>query len=175
MSEKGKDLPKQETDSHETTDNEQEISRRDFMKRASQVAALSVFGVLAFDSVVDGVLQRISDMRAMGALSRVASEELARHRLSYYADAGVLLATCDVGNPFSGCDNTCSAGYSCTTQSAISCNNFNCNDSPFGCTGRDNTCGPPSGNTCVQVYNCNENYDTCSPVTCKPTYNQYYC
>lgn len=95
------------------------ISRRSFIRKSAEVAALSLFGVLALDGVMDKVLERIAENRAMGKLSDAAAGALKEHRLDYYANA-------------KGPKGPCFSNYDCSKADGIYCGNFKCPD--FDCS-----------------------------------------
>ncbi len=69
------------------TKESEAISRRRFMRKSAEVAAVSLFGVLGLDAVTDKVLERIAESQAIGRLSDSAANALKEHRLDHYADA----------------------------------------------------------------------------------------
>jgi len=97
------------------------VSRRAFMRKSAEVAALSLFGVIGLDAVVDRVLERVAENQAMGRLSDAAAGALKRHKLAYLASAG-----------------TCGNKVGCKGQEGHNCHNYfnaHCDPThPFGCT-----------------------------------------
>ena len=168
------------------TPESEAVSRRSFMRKSAEVAAISLFGVLGLDAVADKVLERIAENQAMGRLADSAAGTLKRERLDHYASAENLLPKlyCDHDHP--GCLN----GYYCTEPhdcpssvgcaSDVGCSDFTpqCTPGPYGCTGRQLTCSNsitcpveisctaanlncPPGYKCVTVQlDCNDFYDS---------------
>jgi len=159
---------REDTSPKETTEPEA-VSRRKFMRKTAEVAALSLFGVLGLDAVVDRVLERVAENRAIGKLSDAAAGALKQHRLDYYASAHILCWAC------THCDRGDHLGsYHCVTPGGVGCPNvFNpdgCNveEGPYGCSTGIRTL------TCEQIFecsmvNCDENNDNflCA-FTCQP-------
>lgn len=122
------------------------ISRRDFVRRAAQTAAFSLFGVLGLDAVMEKVLERVSEVRAIEDLSAAVSAELHRHRLMHYANAEDMGVLHEIG---------CIQNYTCN-ETAVSCNNYWCGGGGqhFDCY--DFRCD--SSYTCLNSPVCHSNY-----------------
>ena len=148
----------EEKNPKETTESEV-VSRRSFMRKSAEVAALSLFGVLGLDAVADKVLERIAESRAMGRLADSAAGALKRERLDYFAQAQNL--------PKHYCEqcysNTmCPLAYNCVEPhdngcphcvSDVGCQEYNPDCDPYGCTDRQLNCGVKL--TCPTEINCN--------------------
>lgn len=93
------------------------VSRRDFLRKSAEVACLSLFGLLSFDSVVDRVVDAMGEHKAIKQVGKAVADEL----------PGGLSATVDCTE---GGDVTCTGGF------APNCRLKN----PYGCTTRILTC-----------------------------------
>lgn len=125
------------------------ISRRSFMRKSAEVAALSLFGMMGLDAVTGRVLERIAESKAMGRLADSAAKGLKRHRAHYSASAGMYDWAC---GPFviNSCDihgHICHQTYYCDGTDQVYCNKFKPGCSPsgepygqYGCTVRDLDC-----------------------------------
>lgn len=137
-------------------------SRRSFMRKSAEVAALSLFGVLGLDAITDKVLERIAENQAMGKLADSAAGALKRERLDFFAEAQ---------DPGCRCATHCDLGYYCVPDgTSLGCDEFdpdgcNADQTPYGCWERRLTCG--EGFECG-VVTCNEQNDkfTC-PFGCE--------
>lgn len=141
----------------ETTESEV-VSRRSFMRKAAEVAALSLFGVMGLDAVTDRVLERIAENQAMGRLSDSAAGALKQHRLDYYA--GAQAPNCNtVYNGGVTCSPQASSDFACTVEDKlVVCVTFNphCTPAyPFNCTAQLSlTCGTFTCNGANQAHAC---------------------
>lgn len=53
-----------------------EMSRRDFVRRSAQAAAMTLFGTLALDEVINKVIARVDELRGMERLARQTARHL---------------------------------------------------------------------------------------------------
>jgi hypothetical protein len=53
-----------------------EMSRRDFMRQSAEAAALTLFGTLALDEVINKVLTRVNELRGIDRLARQTARHL---------------------------------------------------------------------------------------------------
>jgi len=68
----------------EVRDQEQEaVSRRKFVRQTAEVAAMSLFGTVGLDGVIDSVLRRLDERRRIDRLARRAAEHLRVERPAY--------------------------------------------------------------------------------------------
>lgn len=163
--------------------DEQEISRRKFLRKSAEVAALSLFGVLGFDAVANKVLEQIAENRAAGKLSDAAAKALKENRLDYYAEASEVRPAfcwwpwyiCRTHNW--ACEKNpkvCDDEFVCD-RIVYNCGNFNCVDNEcmrnHKCDKNDcrkNDCGG-GGNTAK--YDCTKHNLPCNSYVCRPTHN----
>jgi hypothetical protein len=66
-------------------DTPEEISRRKFLRRSAEVAALSLFGVMGLEPVMEAVLQRVREIKAVEEIADRVAEDL-RLNAAAYAD-----------------------------------------------------------------------------------------
>lgn len=65
-------------------DPEQEdVSRRRFVRQTAEVAAMSLFGMVGLDVVIDSVVRRLDERRRIDRLARRAAEHLRVERPAY--------------------------------------------------------------------------------------------
>lgn len=135
-------------DKYTVQDTPMTISRRDFIRKSAEVAAMSLFGVVALDSIVDSVLSVIGEHAAARRLGVAAADALNSN--GYNMD-GVVSSTCSF---------TCSVGYNCPSD--VSCPiDFTDSDcsrtAQYGCTIRQLVCGDDQGQgsfQCTNWFNC---------------------
>lgn len=135
------------------------ISRRSFMRKSAEVAALSLFGVMGLDAITGRVLERIAESEAMGGLADSAANTLKEHRLDYYVSAD--MPNCQkMLNPV-----TCEGRpdkYYCQPEWYISCNQKfvappSCSEEkPFKCS-------PEHNFACGVVVECDTTEFKCCP------------
>lgn len=137
------------------------ISRRDFVRRAAQTAAFSLFGVLGLDAVMERVLERVSEVRAIEGLSAAVSAELHRHRLMHYANAEDMGVLHEIG---------CIQNYVCN-ETAVSCNNYWCGGGGqhFDCVTRGFDC---SWKFDCYDFRCDASYTCLNSPVCHSNYTQ---
>ena len=141
----------------------QAVSRRRFIRRSAEVAALSLFGVLGLDAVTDKVLERIAESRAIGSLSGAAASALRAHRAEYGASADMYDWACNwvVINSCEVHGHVCHQTYGCDVAE-ITCNKFRpgCDQDgdPYGQYG----CGTRTLN-CGNQFQCD--YNQCVPAS----------
>jgi hypothetical protein len=143
-----------------TAESSGTLSRRDFARKAAEVAAISVFGVLGFDALFDRVMSAIARDDSYRGIGSVAAESFTKvsKRVSAAAGKGggtsVLVASCNDGGTGNKCGkddgwvchapHNCGSSYSCilgvtdcsdvwTCIGAVECNDtFTCNPVPGG-------------------------------------------
>ena len=75
------------------TTGSREPERRRFLRQSAEVAALSLFGVMGLDAVVQRVAQRMETMRGMdGMADRIIGRAYASDGTIMHDDDGILLA-----------------------------------------------------------------------------------
>jgi len=71
----------------ETTSGRETVSRRKFLRQTAETAALSLFGVLGLDAVMDRVLQRLEERRGIDRLADQVTAGLRRTGAAHAAPA----------------------------------------------------------------------------------------
>jgi hypothetical protein len=61
----------------------EDIPRRRFVRQTAEVAAMSLFGTVGLDAVIDSVLRRLDERRRIDRLARRAAEHLRVERPAY--------------------------------------------------------------------------------------------
>ena len=151
-------------DVQEREPQEQDVARREFLKRVGQVGGLSFLTVLGLDGLVQVVEETVKERQATGGLAHEVAE-----RLGAWDVVSVAHASCD-------------EGYTCGQEDTVNCNvNYAppCSmENKFGCVIRDVVCG---GFTCpagILAFNCNnqEGKHQCPPLgfTCTSYDNDCY-
>lgn len=63
----------------------EEMSRRKFLRQSAEMAAVSLFGVIGFEAVMEAVLQRVGEIKAVEEIADRVAEDL-RLNAAAYAD-----------------------------------------------------------------------------------------
>jgi predicted kinase len=61
----------------------EDVSRRKFVRQTAEVAAMSLFGMVGLDVVIDSVVRRLDERRRIDRLARRAAEHLRVERPAY--------------------------------------------------------------------------------------------
>ncbi|HCU35931.1 MAG TPA: hypothetical protein DGT21_10920 [Armatimonadetes bacterium] len=125
------------------------MSRRGFVSRSAQAAALSLFGVMGFDAVADQVLLRIEEISGGNGIASAAAHHLRESGLIRVAQAECNYCH-DPGQPFS-CHEA--------------------DQPPFGCDEVDFGCGWETTFVCPwpEKFSCYQQF------ACPPVYNRFTC
>jgi len=128
------DQPEKRSEASRTPD---EASRRAFIRKTAEGAALSLFGVMGLDAVVEKVVQRLEEIPASRSLARATGE------LLHEAGIGAMAFAADgcncpgmPGGPDFTCQNP-AAKFTCTAQNHFRCteaDSFQCNPMHFLCS-----------------------------------------
>jgi prepilin-type processing-associated H-X9-DG protein len=74
---------KREPGELEKATEREEVSRRRFLRKTAEVAALSLFGTLALDDVIRKVVERMAEIRGIDRLARNVAEDLRLSNAAY--------------------------------------------------------------------------------------------
>lgn len=125
--------------------------RRALLIRAGQVAAMTLFGTLGFDGVVERVLNRLGEVRGIDRMARALADEI---RASTWAWA---VEGCN-GNYYHAV-YVCVGPFTCPTL--FDCTQFQCSEPvdcnrKFTCSSYD--CNTPEPYQCPDVFKCTPRY-----------------
>jgi len=153
--------PKEETEQSGTEGSEsqepsEEMLRRAFIRKSAEVAALSLFGVMGLDAVVQSVLGQLEEISAMRSFARTTAEMLHQAGIGTmaFAQAGCRCAVLtppfrcnDPSHPFTCAPNN---RFLCPPANRFECNAFNflCDingGAAFVCQGTGHQCTNPAG------------------------------
>jgi hypothetical protein len=138
---------------------EEKVSRRGFMRRSAEVAAFSLFGIVGFDSVVDGVMRQISERRSIAELGSATAQEFRKHTQAWGASGRITPACVAPAFECTGDNHPCERPYYYCKDTSVTCVDIThmCNLNPYGCTGeREHHC--ISHFNCYEADNCHINF-----------------
>ena len=143
--------PEKRGERSEASRTPDEASRRAFIRKTAEGAALSLFGVMGLDAVVEKVVQRLEDVPATRALARATGELLhdaGIGRMAFAAEG------CNCPPEMPGAPN-----FTCAWDQNYTCpQNFSCPDNMgFQCNPFRFECAAPNW-VCTGEFSCTEGY-----------------
>jgi len=76
-------MARREKERGQTTAGREAVSRRKFMRQTVEAAVVSLFGVTAFEPVMERVLRRVAEMRGIDRLADQVAQDLRASGAAY--------------------------------------------------------------------------------------------